>query len=253
MAERRTINLAGKAGRLIPCAHTLTGNEKQVILIFHGFGSSKESPTVRMLEEHLPQKSMGTFAIDFPAHGESPADGASLTLENCLSDMKSAEQEAKCLAPDAKIGYFGSSFGAYMTLLYLASGAGSGKRAFLRSAAVEMPEILRSRSGEAGERLLQQQGYIIADEGYVRPLKLVQEFFGELDKNNVFDKYKKGTARLCMIHGTQDEEASFEAAKRFAHMAGAEFTEVEGGNHQLSHPGMPEQVLELAQRFFSEL
>lgn len=253
MTEYKTISLTAKEGRLIPCAHTLTGKEKQVILIFHGFGSSKESPTVKMLEEHLPQKGMGTFAIDFPAHGESPADGASLTLENCLSDMSAAEQEVKRLAPGAEIGYFGSSFGAYMTLLYLAAGKGTGKRAFLRSAAVEMPDILRSRAGEAGKQLLEQQGYLMADEGYVRPLKLVQELFDELDENNVFDKYKKGIARLRMVHGTKDEEASFEAAERFARMAGAEFTAVEGGDHQLSRPGMPERVLELAQGFFMNL
>lgn len=244
--------VTGTKGYDIPCLHTLTGGEKRAVLIMHGFGSSKESPTARMLAEDFPQAGIGTLAFDFPAHGESPADGERLTLTNCLADMKAAEEEIRRLAPEAEIGYFGSSFGAYMTLLYLASGKAGGRRAFLRSSAVEMPKILREWASEERE-LLEQQGYLMADEDYVRPLKLMREFFDELDANDLFEIYEAGSrkgAELCMIHGRADETASFEAAARFARLSGAAFTAVEGGDHRLSLPGMPEQVSRLAMRFF---
>lgn len=246
--------IKGTNGYEIPCTHTLTGAEKKAVLIMHGFGSSKESPTAQMLAEHFPKQGIGTLALDFPAHGESTVDGAYLTLANCLADMKAAEEEIRRLAPKAEIGYFGSSFGAYMTLLYLASGQAGGKKAFLRSSAVEMPEILRQRA--AGERgLLEKQGYLMADEDYLRPLKLVREFFDELAANDVFEIYTAGrpeNVRLHMVHGTADETASFEAAARFAQLSGAEFTSLEGGDHRLSLPGMPEKVTELAAGFFLE-
>lgn len=247
--KRKTISITGADGRIIPCIHTLTGDEDRAVLIFHGFGSSKESPTAELLAEVFPRKGLGTLAIDFPAHGDSPADGTSLTLAACLADMKAAEQELKRLAPKAKPAYFGSSFGAYMTILYLASGQAEGRDAFLRSAAVEMPKILREKIAPDKE-LLERQGYLMADENYRRPLKLARAFFRELDENDVFSRYKKGTARLHMIHGTLDETASFEAAKRFAEGAGAGFTALEGGDHRLSLPGMPEKTAELAAGFF---
>ncbi|MCI8645710.1 MAG: alpha/beta hydrolase [Firmicutes bacterium] len=246
--------IKGTNGYEIPCVYTLTGAEKKAVLVIHGFGSSKESPTAQMLTEHFPKQGIGTLALDLPAHGESPVGGECLTLANCLADMKAAEQEIKRLAPEAELLYFGSSFGAYLTLLLLASGKAGGKKAFLRSSAVEMPKILRERAFEH-RGLLEKQGYLMADEDYVRPLKLMGEFFDELEANDVFETYKAGCAEgteLYMVHGSLDETASFEAAKAFAGLAGARFTALEGGDHRLSLAGMPERVTELAAGFFLE-
>jgi hypothetical protein len=50
------------------------------------------------------------------------------------------EQIAAEKAPEAEICYFSSSFGAYITLIYLTTREHRGKKAFLRSAAVNMPD-----------------------------------------------------------------------------------------------------------------
>lgn len=244
------IMIPGEKGYEIACVQAATGKEEKAVLIMHGFGSSKDGFTAAMLTEELPKKGIAALAFDFPAHGKSPVEGERFTLENCLADMASSEEALKRLVPKAEIGYFGSSFGAYMTLLYLASGKAGGKKAFLRSAAVEMPDLLANRT-EAGKRLLERQGYIMEEEEGMRPLKLTQRLFDGLDANDVFQRYKQGMASLHMVHGTKDEAASFAAAKRFADLKGAELTVLEGGDHQLSQPGMPEQVLDLAVKFFS--
>ncbi len=248
MAEHMVIT--GEHGYDITCTHTVTGKEEKAVLIMHGLCGSKDGSTASMLAEQLPKKGIATFAFDFPGHGESPVDGDCFTLRNCLADMGSAERALKNLASKAEIGYFGSSFGAYMTLLYFASGQVMGKKAFLRSAAVEMPRLLANRTAE-GRKLLEQQGYLMEEQYGARPLKLTRKLFDELDAKDVFETYKPEMASLHMVHGTKDEVASFEAAQRFARMAGAQFTPIEGGDHQLSLPGMPEQVAALAAAFFS--
>ena len=43
------INITGTGGYEIPCAHTLTGGEHTVVIVSHGFGSTKESSTALML------------------------------------------------------------------------------------------------------------------------------------------------------------------------------------------------------------
>ncbi len=63
------------------------GGGDKVVIVAHGFASSKESPTVEMLMKELPKKGISTAAMDFPAHGESPADGDFLTVENCVRDL----------------------------------------------------------------------------------------------------------------------------------------------------------------------
>lgn len=241
--------IAGINGYTIPCRHTLAAGQRMAVLIAHGFGSSKESPTALMLERELPKIGIGTFAFDFPAHGESPVDGEQLTVDHCIDDMAMAEETIKTLAPEAKVGYFGSSFGAYITLLYLAYGRGEGRRAFLRSAAVEMPKLFSNKTPEQ-QKQLSEQGFVILDLDYVRPLKLTEAFFRSLERQDVFQIYRNGEAVLRMVHGDCDETASFEAARRFADKFGAELIPFPGGDHRLSLPGMPERVGELAANFF---
>ena len=67
------------------------GSGDKVVIVAHGFASSKESPTVEMLAKELPEKGIGVAALDFPAHGESPVDGEFLTVKNCVRDLGDME------------------------------------------------------------------------------------------------------------------------------------------------------------------
>lgn len=239
--------IAGANGRAIPCAHTLSGGEQTVVVVSHGFGSSKESSTGLMLAGELPKHGAGVFAYDFPAHGESPVDGSALTVKRCLDDLNAVTRHVRATLPGARVVYFGSSFGAYITLLYLSAHPGAGQRAFLRSAAVEMPLLLRTATaGQARE--LAEQGFLMfgAQFGYARPLKLTQAFFDELDAHDVFARWHSDMAELCMIHGDADQVAPYAAAQRFAAQAGARLVTVPGGDHQLSIPSAPQRVLDAA-------
>lgn len=249
--EQKRMWISGKDGYEIPCIRALSGIEKKAVIVCHGFGSSKESPTASMLLEHLPEAGIGVLAFDFPAHGESPVDGEHLTISDCLQSLSAVETELRTAAPEAEINYFGSSFGAYITLLYLSSGKGKGRKAFLRSAAVEMPLLLRQITASEQD-VLEKQGWFTFECDYVRPLKLTQAIFDELGHYNVFEIYRKGMVELMMVHGSRDETASPQAALRFAEKAGAEMVMLPGGDHRLSLEGMPETVLELARTFFSK-
>ena len=48
------------------------GSGDKVVIVAHGFASSKESPTVEMLAKELPEKGIGVAALDFPAHRGKP-------------------------------------------------------------------------------------------------------------------------------------------------------------------------------------
>ena len=110
------------------------------MIICHGFGSSKASPMVEALMQTLPQHGITAVAFDFPAHGDSPVDGAYLRVPYCIDDLETVEAWVRTILSKASIGYFGSSFGAYITLLRLGRDPVQGAKAFLRSAAVTMPK-----------------------------------------------------------------------------------------------------------------
>jgi len=239
----------------LPCLYSIDGREKIVCVVVHGFGSSKNSITAKMMLEELPLLGVGAISFDLPAHGESEVDGEFLRLENCLADLAAVENLARNLAPEAEIVYFASSFGAYITLLYLAGRKNGGGRAFLRSAAVSMPR-LHTWLSPAQKAELETAGEIIlkaSEYEYSRDLKVTQGFFDDLDKSDVFKLWREGFAEICMIHGDKDETIPIGDARSFAERFDVPLIVVPGGDHRLSTPGAPEQVLKTAAEFFLKI
>ncbi|MPN39218.1 hypothetical protein SDC9_186746 [bioreactor metagenome] len=97
---------------------------------------------------------------------------------------------------------------------------------------------------------MQEQGYVLLDEGYVRSLKITRGFLEDLRTHNVFALYRPGTARLMMIHGTADKTAPLADARRFAALSGAAIIEVEGADHRFLIPGGMDRVIDAAVGFF---
>ena len=240
-----------ETGWSVPCLHRIGGGEALVCVSAHGFGSSKSSPTNQLLLQGLPARGVGVLAFDFPLHGESPDGAPPLRLETCFDALAAAEARARSLAPRAQVVYFGSSFGAYVTLLYLTQRPHAGRRAFLRSAAVCMPEPFHHKTPEEEARLQADGSVVLGEEyGYVRPLKLTCGFFEDLDRHDLFTLWRPEEAEVRMVHGELDETIPVEEARRFAVRFQIPLTVIPGGDHRLSIPGAPELVLERAAAFF---
>ncbi|KGK92008.1 hypothetical protein DP73_00085 [Desulfosporosinus sp. HMP52] len=245
-------SIRGLNGYNIPCVNNLSGDEKRIVIISHGLGSSKESPTAKSIAAALSEHGIGTYSFDFPAHGDSTVDGEMFRISNCLNDLSAVEAYILELRPEADIAYFSSSFGAYINLIYLATRTHTGKRSLLRCAAVDMQGLFKNATSPEQYTKLREQGYIMLDVDYIRPLKITREFYADLDANNVFQLYQRGQAELAMIHGDADETASVVDARRFAKQFGARLTEVKGADHRIRTPDGLNQVIKTAVQFFKE-
>ena len=217
-------------------------DNKTVVIIAHGFGSSKESPTAQMLMKELPKHGIGAIAFDFPAHGESPVDGEFLTIDNCIDDLMDVEELVRNQNPGVDVVYFGSSFGAYITLNYIYGCRLRGARAFLRSAAVNMPDLFRNPTDEERQSL-EENGYVMLDYDNGRPLKVTEEFINDLWEHDLFERFRTFGADIRMIHGSSDKTIDYARAKEFAAKNDIDMTTVDDGDHRLSIPGAPERVL----------
>lgn len=226
----------------IPYRAEIKGDEKQILLVAHGFASSKESPNVNMLMEELPKEGIGVFAFDFPAHGDSPAGGEGLTTDNCMDDMKAAADYIGKVCPDAELCYFGSSFGAYIIMLYLMKYKVKNSRAFMRSAAVDMNEFFEDLS-MSQQQEMEKTGYIVLKYDFVPDIMLTEEFLEDLKAHDLMELFSAEDNEFRMIHGSRDEDVDYQRAKTFAENFGIELVTVEGGDHRLSIPGAPEKVL----------
>ena len=245
-----TTFIPSRRGYDIPCHDTWNG-EDRVVIVCHGFGSSKSSLMVQALERYLPERGTGVFAFDLPAHGESPVWDLRVTW--CMDDLAAVEEQIRARAPGVRLGYFGSSFGAFTTLNSLAAFPHAGKKAFLRSSAVVMHRLVDTWVDEAARREMAEKGYFVPDYDYVREMRVTPLFLEELAAHNVFKTYRKGEAELFMVHGGRDSVAPVEAARRFASTFGASFLEVPEGEHDLMGPGQLDRVLEAAGAFFADL
>ena len=205
----------------IPYVSRIKADDRKVVIAVHGFASSKASPTINMLMDKFPDVGMGIIAFDFPAHGESVVYGDFLSVDNCVRDLRDIERYTRKICPKAEICYFGSSFGAYITLIYIMNDELRHVRAFLRSAAVNMSEYF---------------------------LELTDQEKSELEKNGYFvinDSFRN----FKMIHGSNDEDIAYARAAAFAEKYGIELVTVDGGDHRLSVPGAPQKVLNEAIEF----
>ena len=233
----------------IPVIHNIKKDTKAVVILCHGFASDKTNSTGCMLRERLAKDRISVLTFDLPGHGDRWAD-RDLTVENCLSDIGRCEAYARTLCPEGKIYYFGSSFGGYLTLLYIARKDPEGGRAFLRSAAVTMPELFdEDLLAEAPERDENGSFYMYFD--YREPLLITKEFIESLHNNNLRDLYPCEGAEAFFVQGTDDEEVPYDTVADFTSKYGFELATFEGGDHRLSRPGMPEKVTELAADFFN--
>jgi len=244
--------IAGQNGYDIPCINNLIADAKLAVIISHGFGSSKESQTAQTITKALAKYGIGTFSYDFPAHGDSPVDGDMFRIGNCISDLTAVEAHVRKMMPKVEIAYFSSSFGAYINIIYLASCKHAGRKSFLRCAAVDMPCIFRRDTTPEQYALLNNQGFVMLDKCYVRPLKITREFLHDLNNYDVFKLYHPGMTKIAMIHGTADITAPIDDARRFAKKFGLELTEVAGADHRFLIPGGMDQVVGTAVNFFKQ-
>jgi len=246
--------IPGRNGYDIPFIGNATGTEKLAVIVIHGFGGSKDGSSTTAAMTALPARGIAAFAFDLPAHGESKADGGMLRIGNCLNDLAAVEAHVCGLLPQAEVAYFASSFGAYIALIYLAARAHAGRRAFLRCAAVNMPGLFRRAILPEQYAQFKAQGFFMLDmevEGYLRPLKITQGFLDDLDAHDVFKLCRPGMAQIAMVHGTADEIASVDDARRFATQFGAALTEIEGADHSFTVPGGMDTAMDAAVRFFT--
>lgn len=244
--------LDGENGYKIPCLIKVKGDEKKIAIVIHGFSGSKVGPTGALLLKKLPPEGIGVVTFDLPQHGESPSAFDDLRVDNCIRDIITVEKYVTDNYPDAEIYYFASSYGAYLTSLYISSHEHKGTKAFFRSAAVNMPERFQNFPEEELKQF-REQGWAMIDHDYHHPMKIPQEFVDDLQKNDLFELYDPDNeTELFMVHSDTDEIIEFDKAKAFSEKFNIPLVVVHGADHTLSPEYAQEILLKNCIEFFGK-
>lgn len=247
-------------GNIVSCIREIPDNPKGIVVAVHGFTSSKECPTYQGLLGRLPAAGFGMIGIDLPGHGVEESAQELLRIPGALDSIKAAEEYAASHFPDLPICYFASSFGAYLTGIYISTIEHKGRRAFFRSAAVNMPTLfIKENPSEEEKRQLadlEEKGYFDTSMDLHRPVRITKEMYRDLMETDLFECFAPdhfGPHKIAMAHGAQDNVIDPEAAKEFARRFQIPLTLFDGEGHSLAeHPGTADRVIDLAIALYEE-
>lgn len=247
------------SGAEIPCIAEFPEGCSRAVIVIHGFCSSKESSNAVNLFQQLIPRGIGVIAYDQPGHGSAEAREDELRVPNCLDSLARVEQYVRETLPAAEVCYFGSSFGAYILGSYLATRPHAGRRAFLRCAAVNFPELIQkhphARPGSAKRAELAAKGYIDLTLGGTDVIRITEGFLEDLedyDLFRLFEEKKPADVKFAMAHGAADPTVPVQEAEKFAAQFGYPITVFPGEGHTISEdPENPVRVAALAAELFT--
>ena len=203
---------------------------QRVVIATHGFGGFKDNKSIEKFADRLlsKYKGFGVICFDWPCHG---ADARKkLRLEECMTYLGLVVKYAKEELQAQAVYNYSVSFGAYLTLKYIAEKENPFARIALRCPGIKMFEIMDASISEEEHQKLKRGKEIT--KGRDRLLKIDQEFLDQLKAGDIsrYD-YIDYAEELLIIQGSKDEYINPEDVIEFADKNIIELDLVEGANH----------------------
>ena len=197
---------------------------KKILVAIHGFGSSKSSSKIAALVPGLKERGVEVVAFDLPGHGENKTP---LRIKNCLELIKKVEDDIRAKNKDAEIYIYGSSFGAYLTLLHLIDNKREYGEVFLRVPAIDCYKCFTDAKAKE----------------YIKGLD--PAFINDLKENDVLSQAHKIKEKLNIIYGTDDKVVDNSEIYELAKKADCKIYPIEGADHQFKNPKHLEKFVEI--------
>ena len=238
-----------RGSRLCGILANPTSNKNGPIMILcHGFTTSKDSSTYVRLEEILNGKGISAFRFDFFAHGESEGEFEDITISEAVDDILNAIRFLKKLGY-SKIGLVGSSFGGIASVI-VASKTDHLFILALKSPVSDDLGKLVAQESKQEIKTWKEKGFIYYTSSDGRGLKLNYSFFEDDKKVNGYEAAKKIKIPALIVHGDNDESVSIEQSKKIAgSMENSRLEIIEGADHRYSKPEDFERMLGLISEF----
>lgn len=177
--------------------------DKPIIVLCHGFSSSKDSNSYKLFEEKFNSKGVSTLRFDFYGHGESDGKFEDITVSESVDDALSA---IKYLQDQGyqKISLIGSSFGGQAALLVAAKKPGIFALGLRCPVGNYMGKLI-AKYEESDVNEWKEQGHITyTTGGDDRQLKLNYSFYEDALKHDGYEEAKKITVPTIIVHGEKD-------------------------------------------------
>jgi alpha/beta superfamily hydrolase len=225
--------------------------EKPIIILCHGFSTSKEGRTYVRLEEILNDKGISTFRFDFFGHGESEGKFEEITTLEAVDDIQNAIRFLK-ESDYKKIGLVGSSFGGMASIIE------AGKTNDLYVLALKSPVsdylgLLHTRIDQQDIKKWKKKGMIDITGVEGETHKIGYSFYEEAEKIKAYAAAQKIKIPTLIVHADKDETVPIGQSKKTASLIeNCRLEIIEGGDHRYSKPEHFEKMLDFISDFILE-
>ncbi len=232
-------------------SNPVSGKKGEIVILCHGFGTSKDGRTYVRLQEILNGYEMSTFRFDFFGHGESEGSLEDITVSEAVDDVLNAISFVKERGY-SRIGLVGSSFGG-MSSVIAASRSDDLFVLALKSPVSDYVEVEIRRIGRDGVRRWKKTGYVEFEVSERRRVRLKYYFFEDLRSNNVYEAAGKIKIPTLIVHGSNDEVVPIGQSKKTANLIeNCKLRVIQGGDHRYSNPEHFEKMVNLISEFIIE-
>lgn len=225
--------------------------ERPIIVMAHGFSTSKNSASLTAISEKLNNNSISTLRFDFYGHGESEGSFEDITVSEAVDDILQAIRYLKSKGYK-KIGLMGSSFGGIASIM-AASETNDLYVVALKSPVsdYETKEVIVKSEEELEE--WREKGYRYYVSGDGRKLKLNYSFFEDAVKNNGYEAAPRIQAPTLIVHGDNDESVPYEQSVKLSKIIpNCLLHTVRGAGHQYDKPEHWDEMLQTITNFVVE-
>lgn len=181
---------------------------RPIIILSHGFNSSKESGTCISLAKKLNENGFSTFRFDFFAHGESEGNFEDLTVTIAVEDTLKAIELMKARGY-RKIGLMGSSFGGLSS--FIAASKSEDIYVLVQKAPVSSFAEVPTYMDKKLVAVWKKTGY-----RKIEGKKLKFGFYEDSMKNIAYDVAKKIKIPTFIIHGNRDLDVPVDQSIRIS-------------------------------------
>jgi len=222
--------------------------KRPIVILCHGFSTSKNSRTYVRLQEILNNHDISTFRFDFFGHGESEGKFEDITISEAVDDVLNAIKFLKELGY-SKMGLMGGSFGG------LASIITASKTNDLFVLALKSPlsdyegreKVIKNKDELENWR---EKGYRYYISGDGRKLKLNYAFFEDSRNNNGYEAAKQIRMPTLIVHGDKDESVPVKQSKKLTSLIeNCRLEIIKKADHKYTHPEHFEKIIKLISEF----
>lgn len=223
---------------------------KKVIIFLTGFAGHKDNSTCEKFAGRVLDKYKGCAVVTFnwPCHGDDVKK--KLMLSDCLTYLRSVIGYAKNTLCAEELYCNATSFGAYMTMLYIRDNGNPFRKTVLRAPAVNMYELLTRRIMKEDELERLMKGKTVS-VGFDRKIEVNADFIGDLQKEDIKQAdFIDFADDILIIQGTKDEVVDRNVVQQFAEDNVIEYYPIENADHRFQAKEHVEAATKLILGFF---